>query len=106
MISFMTVAEFERWSLTRNWGQSQRARLAQQFRNFVIHPYDRALCRTWAEVTDRSRRVGHTIHCADAWVAATAVFYKLPLITHNSKDYTGLQELEIISEASRGNRQS
>jgi len=54
VVSFMTVAELERWALTRNWGARRRARLEEHLRNFIIHPFDRALCRKWAEVTPGS----------------------------------------------------
>jgi predicted nucleic acid-binding protein len=34
----------------------------------------------------------------DAWVAATALAYGLPLVTNNPSDYTGVAGLTVISE--------
>jgi predicted nucleic acid-binding protein len=36
---------------------------------------------------------------ADAWIAATAMLYGVPLITHNPADYTAVVGLQIITEA-------
>jgi predicted nucleic acid-binding protein len=45
----------------------------------------------------RSRR-GRQIGWADAWVAATALLHGIPLITHNAKDYRGVDRLVVVSE--------
>jgi tRNA(fMet)-specific endonuclease VapC len=49
---------------------------------------------------DMLRSRGSTrIDCADAWIAATALLYDVPLITHNRGDYLGVPGLRIISHA-------
>lgn len=98
VVSFMTVAELDRWAIEYNWGQARRDRMEQHLRNFVVHPFDRSLCTQWAAVTDEARRNGFKIHCADAWIAATALHHQIPLITNNAKDYRGLSNLQIITE--------
>lgn len=99
VMSFMTVAELDRWALTRHWGQERCIKMAVHLRNFVVYPYDRALCRAWAEVSDRALRNGRPIQCADAWIAATALLQEIPLVTHNRHDYAGVNDLLLISEA-------
>jgi predicted nucleic acid-binding protein len=98
VISFMTVAELDRWPLERNWSPATRAAMELQLRKYVVHPYDRELCRKWAEVTHEANKKGRPIQCADAWVAATASLHGIPLVTHNRKDYGGVTTLSIISE--------
>ncbi|MBA2446392.1 MAG: type II toxin-antitoxin system VapC family toxin [Chloroflexi bacterium] len=98
VISFMTVAELDRWVLARNWGERRRTALEQHLRNFVVYPFDRALCRVWAEVTVGVSRRGRQIGWADAWIAATALLHGIPLITHNAKDYRGVDRLVVVSE--------
>jgi predicted nucleic acid-binding protein len=39
------------------------------------------------------------IECADAWIAATALLYSVPLVTHNRNDYLGVPDLTLISHA-------
>jgi tRNA(fMet)-specific endonuclease VapC len=98
VLSFMTIAELDRWVLERNRGQTRRARMEEYLRNFIVYPLDRALCLKWAGVSDCAHRNGRPIQCADAWIAATAVLHSIPLVTHNSKDYVGVDGLTVISE--------
>ncbi len=97
-ISFMTVAELERWVLERGWGQPRQQRMEAYLRRFTIYLVNRALCRAWAEVTYQARRKGRPIQTADAWIAATALTYSLPLVTHNVSDYAGVDGLALISQ--------
>ena len=55
------------------------------------------LCRKWAEVTVAAQAAGRRIECADAWIAATALLYAVPLVTHNRSDYLGVPGLTLIS---------
>jgi tRNA(fMet)-specific endonuclease VapC len=99
-ISFMTFAELERWTLERNWGKPRRTELRDFLKKFVVLPADDELCRKWAEVSFARRRVGRPIQTADAWIAATALLYRVPLITHNGADYQMVEGLTVISELS------
>lgn len=95
-ISFMTVAELERWAIHRRWGPTRQAGLSAFLTQFVLSLPDRALCRTWAEVVDGARQQGRPIATADAWIAATAVALDLPLLTHNTVDYAGVSALRLL----------
>jgi len=52
VISFMTLAELDRWAVHAKWGDIRRSRLQAHLSPFVILPYNRALCTKWA----RSRK--------------------------------------------------
>jgi predicted nucleic acid-binding protein len=95
----MTLAELDLWALRRNWGESTRERLERFLRKFTVGPYDRELCRKWAEVTDSARQKGRPIDVADAWVAATALLAGVPLVTHNPGDYAGVDGLPLLTAA-------
>jgi tRNA(fMet)-specific endonuclease VapC len=99
LISFMTLAEMDRWALERNWRPARRASLAAHLRNFTVYPFDRALCHQWAKVTHQARQNGRPIQCADAWIAATAMLYQAPLVTHDPRDFAGVHGLTVINEA-------
>jgi predicted nucleic acid-binding protein len=71
IISFMTVAELDRWALEARWGVARRTRLQEYLERFVVFPYDRGLCTKWAEVTVAAQSGGRRIECADAACAAT-----------------------------------
>lgn len=98
-VSFMTIAELQRWALNRRWGERRRADLDRYLRGFTVHHSDEDLCRWWAAVMVDAQRKGRRIEVADGWIAATALLYGVPLVTHNPRDYVGVDGLRIISEA-------
>ena len=98
VVSFMTVAELDRWALERDWGEARRRRMERHLSFFVIRPFDRSLCRRWAETTDGARRKGRPIGVADAWIAATALQHGVSLITNNDAHYAGVEGLTVVSE--------
>ena len=97
VVSFMTVAELDRWALARDWGPGRTTALERYLRQFVLQPFNRNLCRRWAEVVDGARRQGRPIQSADAWIAATALQLGVPLVTHNPSDYDGVGGLTVLS---------
>lgn len=97
-ISFMTLAELDLWVESRNWGQRKREEFALFLQRFAVIESSRELCQMWAAVTDQVRRQGRKIQPGDAWIAATAMLYNLPLVTHNTDDFTGIAGLTVISE--------
>jgi tRNA(fMet)-specific endonuclease VapC len=96
-ISFMTLAELERWSLERNWGSARKADLAAHLISYTVLPASRELCATWADVSWQARRRGRPIQTADAWIAASALHYQVPLITNNGYDYRMIDGLELLT---------
>lgn len=97
-ISFMTVAELYEGAFRGNWGADKRRYLDEIHGSFVVIPPDRKLCARWGEV--RWMRKGQPISTDDAWIAATAIEYGCPLVTHNARDFRGIPGLEIITESS------
>jgi len=96
-ISFMTLAELERWALERAWGQRRKLELAQHLTRYAVLPVSRELCAKWAEVSFAARRKGRPIQTADAWIAASALYYQVPLITNNRSDYSVVDGLLLLS---------
>jgi tRNA(fMet)-specific endonuclease VapC len=99
VLSFMTLAELDRWSVQRQWGSARQSRLDRHLTRFVVAYADRALCRWWAEATDQARRNGRPIESADGWIAATALAAGVPLVTHNPADYGGVAGLTVVTAA-------
>jgi len=95
-ISFMTLAELYRWALQSAWGMSRWKQLEAYLDQFVILPYSKRLCSQWAEVMVVAQANGYRIDCADAWIAASALLYQAPLLTHNRNDYLGVPGLKLI----------
>ena len=96
-ISFMTLAELERRQLERSWGVVRRAELDAHVSRYTVLPVNRELCRKWAEVSFEARKRGQPIQTADAWIAARALYYRVPLITNNGDDYSMVRGLTVLS---------
>lgn len=98
-VSFMTIAELDYWAVSHNWGQRKKKALEEFLSPYSILEPDRALCRKWAEVRDQVTRDGSYLETADLWIAATALLYDVPLVTHNRHHFSRVKGLTIISEA-------
>ena len=96
-ISFMTLAELERWPLERAWGPVRKRELTQHLTHYTLLPAHRELCRLWADVSFEAKRQGRPIETADAWIAASALYYQVPLITNNRNDYSMVRGLVLLS---------
>jgi predicted nucleic acid-binding protein len=99
LISFMTEAELEQWALQSNWHAKRIDWLRIFLARFGIIPSSHDLIVKWAEVMVAARRAGRRLETADAWIAATAVLYDAPLVTHNASDYAGVPGLKLVTEA-------
>ena len=97
LISFVTVAEIERWVLQYRWGNQRIHLLRTYLQRFTVVPSSPDLCRQWAEAMVAAQAVGRRIESADAWIAATALLHEAPLVTHNRNDYLGVAGLTLIS---------
>lgn len=98
IISFMTLAELRRWELQNNWG-ARRIRAAREFLDdFTVVYSDEELCEIWAEIMCDAHKFGNPIDTADAWVAAVALYFDIPLVTNNRRHFENVKDLKIISE--------
>lgn len=99
LISFMTLAELHNWTLLNNWGNRRK----QDLENYISEKYgvinsDEELCKIWAKIQSDAYRKGRPIDGADSWIAAVAILFDIPLITHNRRDFVNVTNLKIISE--------
>ncbi len=100
-ISFMTVAELYQWAAIREWGDRRIKRLEQTLlTNYTVLSFDMTLCQIWGDVRAKRRAMGNPISPEDAWIAATALQYDLPLVTHNPKDFRNIPDIEVITTVS------
>lgn len=98
VVSFMSVAELRRWALERSWGGHRRQELENYLTRYLILHSDDQMCNRWADAMNSARKRGQPIAPADAWIAATALLLDVPLVTHNSSHYIGIDDLRVISQ--------
>jgi len=98
-ITFITVGELYFGAEKANWGERKRQELETTIRNFVVIPYDHEIARFYGRLVAKRQRNGKRIAPNDAWIAACAVRHEVPLLTHDAKDFGGIDGLEIITES-------
>lgn len=62
-------------------------------------PLEVEMCPLWGRIRAEARRDGVAMTAEDAWVATTAVYYGLPLVTHNPRDFTAVSRLQLVTFA-------
>lgn len=102
VISFQTVAEVRFGVLKAGWGAARRSDLEDRIARAVVSSIDDALVTTYAQLRHTLVKQGHglgqEVHHGDRWIAATALQYELPLVTHDRifLDVPGLQVITAL----------
>jgi predicted nucleic acid-binding protein len=95
-ISVMTFAELLEHGYHKNLSERNMRLLAQTLKlDHTILPCNEDVCDRFGWI--RSQRRNKPISVPDALIAATALVYKLPLITHNAGDFEGIDGLKVIT---------
>jgi len=102
LITTVTLAELSVGPLVASDEHERAARqahLQQAEADFNPLPFDAAAARAFGRVATSLRRAGRktTARAYDAMIAATAVANDLPVYTCNPADFTGIDDLEVIS---------
>ncbi len=95
-VSFMTVGELYEGAYRRNWSTKKFSGLKDHLKRFVVIPFSPVVCETWGRI--RAGRKHQPIAVDDGWIAATALAYGCPLVTHNPSDFVDITGLDLISE--------
>lgn len=100
VISFVTVAELEYGARLTGWGPDRLRRLEYEIGRAQIvwpglHLTDMyATLRAWCVRTGHG--LGQKEHEADRWVAATAVWLRVPLVAHDGI-FANVKDLELLT---------
>lgn len=94
------MAELWRGAYAQGYNESSRSRLEADIGlTVVVHPTS-ALTHEWAQLVDQMRSLGHSLgqsaQAHDAWVAATARHFQLPLLTENRRHLDGVPGVELV----------
>ena len=95
-ISFMTVGELYEGAYRRGWSEKKFSVLKEQIKMYLVIPFSPNVCQTWGRL--RAERKNRPISVDDGWIAATAITYNCPLVTHNPDDFTDISGLQIVTE--------
>jgi predicted nucleic acid-binding protein len=98
IISPQTYAELELLPLLNSWGEARKQRLREFLQDYVFVEADKEIAQYWAKIQFEGKKSGKSVPIADAWIAATALAYDVPLVTHNPRDFKSISGLTIITE--------
>jgi predicted nucleic acid-binding protein len=62
--------------------------------DYTVLPHDDEINWEWAKIKSTK---GRPISDGDAWIAATAICYGAPLVTHNARHFLHLDRLEVLT---------
>ena len=96
----MTAAELYVWAERRAWGERRREELETLLTmRYTVLGSELRLAKEWAKVRTEGWRRGKPIAVQDAWIAATARYHDLTLVTHNAAHFKDVAGLRFVSEA-------
>lgn len=88
LVSFMTITELRFGALRAGWGELRRRGLERDLVQLVVVQPDDQLIQTCAELRASCERaghgLGHKIHEADRWIAATAIRLSVDLVSDDT----------------------
>ena len=99
IISFMTYAELKFWALKNHWGERRKSNFAEFLTDYLVIYPDEKLCEIWAQIKADAYKYGNPIETADAWVAAVALLFDIPLVTNNRRHFENVRNLQTIFES-------
>ena len=98
MIAAQSLAELELMPLVNNWKKKRHIALRAFLKRYVLIEATELVCLFWAEIQANAIKSGRPISVGDAWIAATALAYEVPLVTHNPRDFKNVPDLVLISK--------
>ena len=95
-MSFMSRGELLLWPRLNQWGPARRRQLELHIDLCTTLFPDETTCAMWAEIMAESREMGRPITAADAWIAAAARQWDLPLVTTDFRDFEHIDRLTLV----------
>jgi tRNA(fMet)-specific endonuclease VapC len=95
-ISFMSRAELLLWPVVNQWGDPRRTTLQRHLGLYATLYPDERTCEIWADIVAECRHAGRPVQTADAWIAASARQWGLPLVTADIADFEVILDLDLV----------
>lgn len=97
VLSFQAVAELEFGMVRSAWGAQKRRAVQVMISDWQVMYPDETLCSIRAAIRAGREAVGRPIHASDAWIAALVFDMQCPVLTHNVKDFAGIDGATVLT---------
>jgi tRNA(fMet)-specific endonuclease VapC len=98
-VALQSVAEIYFGARKANWGTIKMELLGKTLETYRVLNPQIDTAKIWAELMVASRKQGRPMSLQDSWVAATAVSFELPLVSHDN-DFIEFPGLNLIRRKS------
>jgi predicted nucleic acid-binding protein len=101
-ISPITIGELYVLATRNKWGTAKVLEMEAHLRRSVVLRFDFDVCRVCARLKTGLKNPqgsNRVLDNNDLWIAACAVRYGIPLVTHNRRHFEGISGLNLITEA-------
>jgi len=95
-VTALTVEELHYGAAADGWGERRIGQLHMFLADFIVVATPAAVAEICGHLRAQRARVGRVIELADAWVAATALWYDLPVVTHD-RDLERIPGLSVLT---------
>jgi tRNA(fMet)-specific endonuclease VapC len=95
-ITPLSVSELRCWAALNNWGYRRIASLDAFMSRFLLLDADSETANISGSIRARCEQVGRAISWPDAWVAATALWLRVPLVAHD-RDLERIPGLRVVT---------
>jgi tRNA(fMet)-specific endonuclease VapC len=93
-ITVLSLAELHYGVALNDWGSGKIARLDELLGEFTLLPIPAVIAEICGNLRAARQRVGRPIELADAWIAATALWFDIPVVTHD-RDLEAIPGLKV-----------
>jgi predicted nucleic acid-binding protein len=98
-LSFQTVGEVMYGAHKRKYIERTFNELRSEIRKYYVVPFNQEIAEEWGKIMAERDAVGNSLEWRDAWIAATARWLKVPVMTHNRRHFEATEGLEVITFA-------
>ena len=95
-IACVTPEESYYGAAKKKWGEKRRGELEAHIADCVLLPTNLDVARVSGRIRAERDRKGRPISRPDAWIAATALWHRLPLVSHDG-DVLGIDGLWVVT---------
>ena len=94
-VCFVTIAELYKGAFAARWNAAKIEQLEFSLSRYLVLPYDDSVAVMWARVQTAIR--GRAFPPNDAWVAACALAYGCPVLSHNRRDFHDVPGIHLVN---------